>query len=82
MINLIGGNGIVQKDFVEIVELVFKFVGIFMDILCQYCNLIFLNIKISVMFMNLIIFLFVLVLERFKYMVDVVKLYDFINIDG
>lgn len=82
MINLIGGNGIVQKDFVEIVELVFKFVGIFMDILCQYCNLIFLNIKISVMFMNLIIFLFFLVFERFKYMVDVVKLYDFINIDG
>lgn len=34
MINLIGGNGIVRKDFVEIVELVFKFVGIFMDILC------------------------------------------------
>lgn len=82
MINLIGGNGIVRKDFVEIVELVFKFVGIFMDILCQYCNLIFLNIKISVMFMNLIIFLFFLVFERFKYMVDVVKLYDFINIDG
>lgn len=32
--------------------------------------------------MNLIIFLFFLVFERFKYMVDVVKLYDFINIDG
>lgn len=82
MINLIGGNGIVWKDFVEIVEFIFKFVGIFMDILCQYCNLIFLNIKISVMFMNLIIFLFFLVFECFKYMVDVVKLYDFINIDG